>query len=147
MLHDAQIRRRFELLDEAAALLAPALVENDRRDVLRVHVDDTEDDHLKDGNGQREQQCPAITNELRQLLAKDGDETVHRRAPASAARRASISRPRVSVRRTNTSSSVGSISFTTTSVVPNASRSRSSFSFDTLSSMRRCSAVPKMVTA
>src|SRR5439155_8681318 len=133
--NDAQQRRRLELLLEPAALLRPALIENNCGDVLRIHVDDAEENQLEDRHEDREHERGAITHHLRQLFAKDGDETVHARPPAAAARSASTSLPRVSVSCTNTSSSVGSISVIVTSLIPNDSRSCSTCSSETFASM------------
>src|SRR5581483_2258336 len=121
------------------ALLRAALVEYDRRDVLRVHVDDAEENQLEHGDDDREQQRRAIACHLRQLFTEHSREAIHREA--------STSLPRVSVNCTNTSSSVGAIAATVTSLVPISSRSCSTFSFVTRSSIRRCSVVPKIVAA
>src|ERR1041385_5426905 len=106
---DLQIRRRAELCDESPALLRLALVEDHGRDVLRVHVDDAEENQLADRNEEREEERAAIADHLRQLFADDPREAVPRIASA---RCASPSRPPVAVSSTRTSSSVGPIGCT-----------------------------------
>src|SRR6185369_7636351 len=128
-----QERRRGELVNQLTTFLRPALIEDDGRDVLRVHVDDAEEDQLEDRHEDGEDQRGAVARHLRQLFAEHRPEAVHRDA--------STSLPRVSVSWTKTSSSVGAMSFTS------ESRSRAIVAFATFASTSRWSDVPKIVAA
>src|SRR5262249_2276315 len=127
--------------DQLAALRAAALVEDHGRHVLDVHVDQAEHRHLEDRQQQHELQRAAVAQDLEQLLAEHGAQAAHAASfPASAAaRRSAESR----VRRTNTSSSEGTISRTCTPAPSSPVICASGAPFAT----SRWSALPKIVSS
>ncbi len=76
--HHLEVAGVHEVVDQRPALGAPALVEDHRRHVPDVGVDQSEEDELEDRDGEREAERRPVADHLQPLLAKDGAEASHR---------------------------------------------------------------------
>ena len=79
--HDVEVARVDEIVQELAALLGSALVEDDGADVFDVRVDQAEEDELEGGDQERELERAPVADHLDRLLPQDRQEPSHRGRP------------------------------------------------------------------
>src|SRR6202035_1395361 len=142
---DLEVAGVDEVVDEVAAGLGAALVENDRRHVADVGVDEAEEDELEDRHQESEAQGAGVAHHLQHLLLEDRLEASHEAFPPAACAWLPFVCRRVS--RTKTSSSEAAMGRTWTGECAASSRARAISSSVTSARTRRWRALPKMVTS